>query len=114
MAPGHLIFTINELPHATFRREKNDLHTTLKITLKEALLGFERQINHLDDHLVIVKRDHVSQPGDTIKIRGEGMPVHQSSERGDLFIKIDILIPNILTEKQKEIAKLLFSKRSHW
>jgi DnaJ-class molecular chaperone len=50
------------------------------------------------------------------------MPVHQSSERGDLFVKIEISFPNELTEKQKQsifyylfiVAKLLFEKRSYW
>lgn len=107
MVPGHLIFTILELPHPKFTREKNDLHTTLQITLKEALLGFEKEIKHLDDHEVSISKEGVSQPGDIIKIRGKGMPIHQSSERGDLFVKIEIVFPTELTEKQKE-SKFLF------
>ncbi len=70
--------------------------------MKEALLGFEREIKHLDDHIVQIKKDGVVQPGDVIKLRGEGMPVHQSSERGDLFVKIEIEFPYQLTEKQIE------------
>jgi DnaJ-class molecular chaperone len=94
--------------------------------LKEALLGFEREITHLDDRKITVKRGIVTQPGDIIIIRGEGMPAHQSSEKGDLFVKVDIKFPQILTEKQIEsklntnkfnnfiVAKLLFDKRSNW
>lgn len=37
--PGHLIFVIEELNDKNFERRKNDLYTTLVITLKEALLG---------------------------------------------------------------------------
>jgi DnaJ family protein B protein 11 len=102
MVPGHLIFTILELPHPKFTREKNDLHTTVQVTLKEALLGFEKELKHLDDHIVPIIKEGVSQPGDIIKIRGEGMPIHQSSERGDLFVKIEIVFPTELSEKQKE------------
>jgi DnaJ homolog subfamily B member 11 len=105
MAPGHLIFVIQELPHTDFKREKNDLHTVLDISLKEALLGFEKEIKHLDGHTVTVKKNSVAQPGDVIKVRGEGMPVHQSSERGDLYVKLNIVFPNQLTEKQKESKK---------
>ncbi len=114
MEPGHLYFVIKELPNSTFRRAGKDLHTTLTVTLKEALLGFNKQIKHLDDHMVEINRKNTVQPGDIIKVRGEGMPIHQSSEKGDLFVKIKVLFPDELTEKQKEIAKLLFDKRSYW
>jgi DnaJ family protein B protein 11 len=49
----------------------------------------------------------VTQHGEIIKVKGEGMPIHLSSEKGDLFIKIEILFPKILTEKQIE-SKLKF------
>jgi DnaJ-class molecular chaperone len=123
--PGHLIFVVKEIPHSSFRRETNNLHTVLVISLKEALLGFEKEITHLDDRNITIKREIVSQPGDIIKIEGEGMPIHQSSEKGDLYVRVDIQFPKILTEKQIEsnflilinqylVAKLLFEKRSNW
>jgi DnaJ family protein B protein 11 len=114
MNPGHLIFIINEVPNAQFRREKNDLHYSLRISLKEALLGFEKEIIHFDGHSVKVKKDNITQPGDIIKIRGEGMPIHQSSDKGDLFVKIDIEFPMVLTEAQRLLAEKLFAKRSYW
>jgi len=39
MLPGSLIFVINELNHDVFRRENNDLHMSMDISLKDALLG---------------------------------------------------------------------------
>jgi DnaJ family protein B protein 11 len=114
MNPGHLIFIVNEIPDKYFRREKNDLHYNLRITLQEALLGFEKQIKHLDDHIVFVRKADVTQPGDIIKVKGEGMPIHQSGEKGDLYIRIDIIFPTVLSEAQKLIAERLFSKRSYW
>jgi DnaJ-class molecular chaperone len=97
-----LIFVVKEIPHPVFRRENNDLHTVLEITLKEALLGYEKEIVHLDDRKIPVKKNGVTQPGDVIKIEEEGMPKHQSSEKGDLYIRLDIKFPQILTEKQIE------------
>jgi DnaJ-class molecular chaperone len=78
------------------------LHTEINITLKEALLGFSTEIRHLDDHIVLVDRDSVIQPGEIIRIKGEGMPKHQTSDKGDLFVKVNVNFPNSLTEKQIE------------
>ena len=92
------------------------------------MLGFEKQIKHLDGHLVNVSKISITQPGDVIKISGEGMPVHQSSDVGDLFVRIDINFPIYLTEEQKEskikfikfikfnciVAKLFVDKRKSW
>ncbi|KAF5726359.1 DnaJ like subfamily B member 11 [Tripterygium wilfordii] len=50
--PGDLRFRIQSVPHDTFRREGNDLHTTITITLVQALVGFEKTIKHVDEHLV--------------------------------------------------------------
>jgi len=74
----------------------------LQISLKEALLGFSKELKHLDDHILNVQKEGVVQAGDIIKVPGEGMPLHQSSETGDLFVKIEILFPSELTEKQIE------------
>ncbi|CAM0957657.1 unnamed protein product [Alopecurus aequalis] len=50
--PGDLKFRIRTAPHDRFRREGNDLHATVTIPLLQALVGFEKTIKHLDDHLV--------------------------------------------------------------
>ena len=56
---------IQELPHKVFKREKNNLRMKLKISLKDALLGFRKVIEHLDGHKVTIKKDGVTQPGET-------------------------------------------------
>ena len=45
---GEVIFKVHEMKHKIFERSKNDLKATVKITLKQALLGFEKEITHLD------------------------------------------------------------------
>lgn len=81
------------------------MHTDIHISLKEALLGFSRDIKHLDDHIVTLKRDSVIQPGEVLRVKGEGMPKHQSSEKGDLYVKVHVIFPTNLTEKQIESKK---------
>jgi len=64
---------------------------------------------------VLIKRDVVTQPGEIIQIKNEGMPIHESSgEFGSLFVKFNIIFPTELTEKQRLVAKKLFLKRTVW
>ncbi len=86
----------------------------MRISLKEALLGFEKEIPHLDDHIVTIKKNGVTQPGDIIKVKGEGMPIHQTSDKGDLYVRVDVIIPPYLNEQQKVFLEQLFAKRSYW
>lgn len=50
--PGSIRVKIQQVDHPVFERKGNDLKTRIKITLKEALLGFTKEIKHLDGHLV--------------------------------------------------------------
>ena len=112
--PGNLIFIVQELPDKLFKREKDNLRYTLEISLRDALLGFEKYITHLDGHKVRVKREGVSQQGDVIKIKGEGMPIHNKGDTGDLFIVLNIKFPDNLTDIQRDKLKTFFDGRSYW
>ena len=112
--PGNLIFIIQELPDKYFKREKDNLRYEMEITLKDALLGFDKYITHLDGHQVRVKKDGISQQGDVIKIKGEGMPVHNKGDTGDLFISLKIKFPQDLTDEQRAKLKTFFEGRSYW
>ena len=46
-----------------FRRGGTSLYKTLPISLSDALLGFERNVTHMDGRTVTVKRDGVTQTG---------------------------------------------------
>ena len=68
---------------------------------KQALLGFSKEIQHLDDHSVKLERSGVTQPGEVEKIVGEGMPHHEySSQFGDLFVEYVIKFQENFTEQQ--------------
>jgi DnaJ-class molecular chaperone len=53
--PGDVFVKLNEVAHPTLKRDGIHLKTNIDITLKEAILGFERRINHLDDHSVYIE-----------------------------------------------------------
>ncbi|PPS00247.1 hypothetical protein GOBAR_AA20410 [Gossypium barbadense] len=103
--PGDLKFRIHTAPHDRFRREGNDLHTTVTITLVQALVGFDKTIKHLDDHLVEIGSKGITKPKEVRKFKGEGMPLHFSNKKGDLFVTYEVLFPTSLTEDQKAKIK---------
>ncbi len=62
-----------------FRRGGTSLYKTLPISLSDALLGFERNLTHMDGRTVTVKRDGVTQTGFVSVVDNEGMPVQGTS-----------------------------------
>jgi DnaJ-related protein SCJ1 len=70
--------------------------------LLQALLGFERNLTHLDGHIVTLKRSGVTQPGYIQTIKGEGMPIFEQSKFGDLYVEYNVILPTSLSAKAKQ------------
>ncbi|KAK3020588.1 hypothetical protein RJ639_046938 [Escallonia herrerae] len=104
---GDLRFRIRTAPHDLFRREGNDLHTTVTVTLVQALVGFDKTIKHLDDHLVDISSKGITKPKEVRRFKGEGMPLHFSNKKGDLYVAFEVLFPTSLTEEQKTKIKAI-------
>lgn len=110
-APGsqasdiYLVVNVAEDPRFTVSEE--DLHTEVETDLFTAVLGGELRVPTLDGD-VILKVPAGTQPGQSIRIKGRGMPKRKNKkERGDLFAKIKVRIPNKLTPKQRELFEKL-------
>lgn len=77
--------------------------------MEEALLGFSREIVHLDGHKVTVKSQGVSQPFSWQILKDEGMPVRGSGgDYGELHVKLIVNFPSRLSPQQREIALKIF------
>lgn len=108
--PGDVIMTLKQKPHKMFRREGNDLHMDMVISLKEALLGFSRTITHLDGHEVVVSSNgRVTKPWQIIRLKGEGMPHHETpDDKGVLHVKMKIQFPRELSDEQRAFVEQHF------
>ncbi|XP_021770124.1 dnaJ protein ERDJ3B-like [Chenopodium quinoa] len=106
---GDLKFRIRTAPHDVFNRDGNDLRTTVTITLVQALVGFEKTIKHLDEHLVNISSKGITKPKEVRKFKGEGMPLYLSNKKGDLYVTFEVLFPTSLTEEQKIKIKEILS-----
>uniref|UniRef100_A0A6V0BX83 J domain-containing protein n=1 Tax=Zooxanthella nutricula TaxID=1333877 RepID=A0A6V0BX83_9DINO len=91
-------------------RRGQDLILKLQLTLAEALLGFDRQVPHLDGHVLHLSTKSVSRPGQVIRIEGEGMPVKDTpSQFGDLDVVISVDFPKVLSGPQRKDIESLQS-----
>jgi chaperone protein DnaJ len=92
-----LIVRISAPAGCIFRREGHNLVIKKPISLVESLCGVHFGIRHLDDRILEVKWERIIKPGDSLIVRGEGLPVFQSrpntSSRGDLIIRFEVVYP---------------------
>lgn len=107
--PGDVILVLKTSKHKQFKRNGNDLHHTMSITLKEALLGFKKVIKQLDGRDIVVERTGVTQHEYVMKIKAEGMPHHNfPSDKGNLLVKFTVKYPKTFTaDQQSKLAELL-------
>jgi DnaJ-class molecular chaperone len=114
--PGDLIFIVSQIRDQHFTREGDDLSVSIEISLAEALVGFSKEISHLDGHAVTVAKKDVSHCSEVVKISGQGMPRKSQTSRsgaksfGDLYVTLLINFPSSLTEQQKTAIKEVFPK----
>jgi len=107
--PGDVIAVVKQLPHNRFKREGDDLHIDMIITLKESLLGFSKAILQLDGSQIPVERKTVTQPFEVLVLPDHGMPHHGiPSQRGKLFVRCVIQYPQQLSNEQKVTITELF------
>lgn len=98
--------------HETFRRAGADLLADIEITLAESLCGFARVVvKHLDGRGLLIQHPQpnarVLEPGQVIKVVGEGMPHKKSDLKGDLYLVIKVKFPEYgWLEDRQVLAKL--------
>jgi curved DNA-binding protein len=104
---GDLYITFNITEEKDFKREGDNLRTSLDIDLYTAVLGGDVTIQTLDGS-VSLKVKPETQNGTTVRLKGKGFPVYKKEgEFGDLYVTYNIKIPTNLTEKQKELFQQL-------
>ncbi|MGI6239703.1 MAG: molecular chaperone DnaJ [Christensenellales bacterium] len=102
--PGDLLLVVTVRPHKLFKRDGAHLYLELPITFTQAALGAEIDIPTLDKP-VKYQVPEGTQPGQTFRIRGKGIPYLRGNGTGDLYITVLIDVPKKLNEKQKELLR---------
>jgi curved DNA-binding protein len=104
---GDLYLRVRVLPDAQFERKGDDLHTTIRASLYTMVLGGEIEAPTMAGNVVLTIPAG-TQSGRTFRLRGKGMPkLRQPDEHGDLYAKVEALLPTNLTPRQRELFEEL-------
>lgn len=100
---GDLFIRIKVKKHPLLTRKGNDLYIQQTIDLYTAVLGGEIIIETLSEKLK-VQIAASTQNGKSIRLKQKGMPLYEKSNSyGDLYIQLQVLIPEKLTDRQREL-----------
>lgn len=99
---GDIIVYIKEKKNELFDRDGQDLICTFPISVTDAVLGNTIDVPTLKGHAKM-KIPSGTQSGKVFRLRGQGLPYVNSSRKGDLYVKIIVVIPNKLSSEEREL-----------
>ena len=103
---GDLYVVVQVLPHAYFRRRKDEILLDLSINVAQSALGSEIAVPTLDGEEQL-RIPSGTQPGKVFRIKGKGVPHLRSNGRGDQLVIISVEIPKSLSPEQRGLFEQL-------
>lgn len=104
---GDLMVQMSVLDSDGYTRKGNDLYTDKTISCFQAIRGHEIKLKTLEDSVITVKVPSGTQHGTLLSVKGRGMPVHRTLNiRGNLYVKVLVLIPQLSAADLKKIKDL--------
>jgi molecular chaperone DnaJ len=103
---GDLYVVLRVKEHKLFHREGQDLHVDVPVNVAQAVLGDEIRIPTMDGE-ESMKIPEGTQPGMQFRMRGKGVPFINGSGRGDLYVHLQVSIPEKLSKEQRKLFEQL-------
>lgn len=100
--PGDLLVIVRTAYDPNFNRVGADLWHMKMIELVDAVLGREVEVSTLEGK-VTVTIPQGTQPNSVLRLSEKGLPHFGSTKRGDLYLRINVHIPEYLTEEEREL-----------
>jgi DnaJ-class molecular chaperone len=97
--PGDALVELKIKPHPIFRREGEDLHVDLPISLTEAVEGAKIQAPTATGPVTLTIPEGANS-GKVLRLKGKGL-----TERGDLFVRLQVMLPDPPDEEMKRFLK---------
>lgn len=105
---GDLLLTLHVKPHPHFRREGDDLHLDLPLTLAEAYEGAKVRVPTIDGGVTMKVPPH-TQSGQKMRLKGKGV-ARKGREPGDLYVHFMVRVP---TSDADEVVKAIETIAKH-
>jgi len=108
--PGDVVVILKKRAHPLFKRTSDGCHLEIekKLSLVEALTGFDFKIQHLDGRVIRVqsREGAIYKSGDVEALRDEGMPIRgDPGTRGHLYVVFQVVFPTHIDTKQAAVLR---------
>lgn len=104
---GDLFLVTTVKPHHVFQRKESDLHVDISVPLTNAVLGGEVAVPSLKGKNLALTIPPETQNGKVFRLTGQGMPKMGASKNGDLFAKVNVVLPQKLTDGERDLFQQL-------
>ncbi|WP_062050032.1 molecular chaperone DnaJ [Bacillus sp. JCM 19034] len=102
--PGDLFVVFNVKSHEFFERDGDDIYCEMPLTFAQVALGDEIEVPTLTGK-VKLKIPAGTQTGTNFRLRNKGVPNVHGRGQGDQHVKIRVVTPKNLTEKEKDLLR---------
>lgn len=102
--PGDLYIVLRVKSHDFFERDGDDIYCEVPLTFAQAALGDELEVPTLSGK-VKIKIPAGTQTGTYFRVKGYGVPRYRGYGQGDQHVKVTVVTPTHLTERQKELLR---------
>ncbi len=109
---GDLFLEIEVLPHPLVRREGDDLYMDLPVTVREAMLGADVRVPTFFGSGVITLKPG-TQSGVKVRLKGKGAPSLTGGAPGDMYLVVQVLVPDDADAGLKKAAEALDAGYKH-
>lgn len=103
---GDLFITFRVKPDRQFKRERNNILSTVGISFTQAALGDKIEVETLDGKVKLIIPAG-TQSGEIFRLKGKGVPSLRDNSRGDHLVEVAVITPTRLTRRQKELLEEL-------
>jgi DnaJ-class molecular chaperone len=104
---GHIYITVHVAPHPVFTREGDNLAMEVPLSLGEALLGGQVTLQALGGRRLLLTIPPGTQCGRLFRLAGQGLPHFRGGGRGDLRVRVTVILPTDLDEEGRRRARAL-------
>ncbi len=102
---GDLYIFLSIQPHRLFQRDGADVYCRVPIPITLAALGGPLEVPTIDGSQAKVAIPAGTQAGAQFRLRSKGMSVLRSTQRGDMFVQVQVETPVNLTKRQRELLE---------